>query len=996
MKIRYCHFLLVFALFFCSQGSVIAQNISGKVLDMNGKPVFGATISQKKNLKKQVVTDEKGKFEMNVPIGEVLLVVTPDMAKRTVIAQQYNEVKMDRLYSLIEMGNTIAQSKFETTAATSTIYSDEIMKSSAINASNTLYGRGLGLTSLQNDGFEYDNNTDFNIRGLGSLQGNNPMILVDGFERPLSSLVKEEIETITVLKDAASLSMYGLRGSNGVVLVKTKEGIIGKTQIDFSYEHAFIQPLRKPEFVNAYNYANSVNEALSNDGIAPRYNANEIAAFQSGNFPDYYANVNWVDQVLKNNASSNSYNVSVRGGTNKVRYFTDMNLTSNDALMKPTNNVSAYSSQFKYSRLNIRTNLDVQLSPSTNMSVKLLGALTESNRPGNVIGTIMTSMYNTPSAAFPVKTSAGEWGGSDTWTKNPVAQISAQGYGKTDSRTLFADWTISQDLSGITDGLSASASVGYDNYADYWESISQNYRYVKNSTQFNTTGDILINPVSTLVGTNSTPAYGSSLGSQYRHFNAFGKIGYDKKWQHVSLNSSLMFFHDQYVGNGQFTTTNRERVSAYTHIGFDEKYYVDLSYTGSGTSKLQTGHNIGFFPAIGSAWVLSKEDFLKDVKAINLLKIRASYGIVGNDYTSSSELYKQTYGGGGSYIFGDNYLSTGGMTELRLATTGLTYEKSHKTNIGLEGRFLNMIDLTAEVYSERRTDILVSTAGSVSSVIGATPSMSNDGIVENKGIELGLNINQSVGDFKYNVGGQFTFARSKIVNNNEGFVQYDYLMQTGKPVNQIFGYEALGFFKDKADIAASPTQLFSTVVPGDIKFKDQNGDGKINELDKVALGYNTGLPEIYFSANINLEYKGVGIDANFQGVGNYSAILNTTSMFWPLRNNTNLSTYYYENRWTPDNQNSLFPRLTTLQNDNNFNTNSLWVKDRSFIKLRTCEIYYKFSEKLLAKSFLTKAKIYVRGMNLFSLDKLKVVDPESYGIAYPMTASFDLGVNVGF
>ena len=253
-----------------------------------------------------------------------------------------------------------------------------------------------------------------------------------------------------------------------------------------------------------------------------------------------------------------------------------------------------------------------------------------------------------------------------------------------------------------------------------------------------------------------------------------------------------------------------------------------------------------------------------------------------------------------------------------------------------------------------------------------------------------------MGDFKYNVGGQFTYARSNIVNNNEGFVQYDYLKQTGKPVGQTIGYEAIGFFKDQADINGSPAQLLSTVVPGDIKFKDQNNDGKINELDKVALGYNSGLPEIYYSVNFNLEYKGLGIDANFQGVGNYSAILNTTSMFWPLRNNTNLSTYYYENRWTVDNTNALFPRLSTLQNDNNFNTNSVWVKDRSYIKLRTCEIYYKFPEKLLAKSFISKAKIYLRGMNLFSIDNLKIVDPESYGIAYPMTASFNMGVNVRF
>jgi len=898
---------------------------------------------------------------------------------------------------LVELGNAIAQPKQETTAATSTITANEIMKSSSLNATNSLFGRGLGLTSLQNDGFDYENNTTFNIRGLGSLQGNNPMILVDGFERPLSSLVKEEIETITVLKDAASLAMYGLRGSNGVLLIKTKQGVIGKTKIDFSIDHAFIQPTRKPQFVDGYTYAKSVNEALANDGFTiPRYTANELAAFQSGKFPDYYANVNWVDEVLKDNASSNIYNFSIRGGNNKVRYFTVMNLSSYDGLMKPTNNVDAYSSQFKFSRLNIRTNLDVELSATTNMSVKLLGSLSESNRPGNVIGTIMTSMYNTPSAAFPLKTTTGEWGGSDTWTKNPVAMIAAQGYGKTDSRTLFADWTINQNLSAITDGLSADVSVGFDNYADYWESISQTYRYYKNTAQFNTAGDTLINPVSTLFGSNSVPAYTSSLGSQWRHFNVFGRINYDKKWQHVSLNSNLMFLHDQYVGNGQFSTANRQRMNAYTHIGIYDKYFVDLSLTANGTNRLQPGHNIGIFPAFGSAWIVSKEDFLKDVKAINLLKIRASYGVVGNDYTSSNELFKQTYGTGGSYLFTDNYTSTAGMTELRLATTGLTYEKSHKTNIGLEGRFWNAIDITAEVFYEKRTDILVSTANSVSSVIGATASMANDGIVENKGVELELNINQSLGDLRFNIGGQFTFARSNVLNKNEGFVQYDYLKQTGKPVNQIFGYESLGFFKDQADIDASPTQLFSTVVPGDIKFKDQNDDDKINEFDKVALGYNTGLPEIYFSVNLNLEYKGLGFDANFQGVGNYSAVLNTSSMFWPLRNNTNLSTYYYENRWTADNQNALFPRLTTLQNDNNFNTNSVWLKDRSFVKLRTCEINYKFPEKLLAKSFISKAKIFVRGMNLFSIDNLKIVDPESYGVAYPMTASLHLGVNFVF
>lgn len=912
----------------------------------------------------------------------------------TGFAQQVTENNQEKT---VEQGNRITQTKKETTASTSTITSDEIMKSSALNASNSLYGRGLGLTTLQNDGLEYTNNTTFNIRGIGSFYNTNPLVLVDGFERPLSSLIREEIESITVLKDAASLSMYGFRGSNGVLLVKTKTGNIGKTKIEFSYDQAFLQQTRKPEFADAYTYAKAVNEALTNDGVTTmRYNPNEVEAFKSGKFPDYYPNVNWMDEVLKNNALSNIYNIGISGGNKVVRYNTIINLMNHDGFMKPENIVPSFSSQFKYSKLNIRTNLDVQLSKTTLFSVKLLGLVSESNRPGTLHTDLMPRIYNTPAAAFPVRTSASEWGGSDTWTNNPVAMVAARGYGKANARTLLADWTIRQDLSELTKGLSAEISVGFDNSADYWESMSQTYRYQKNTAQFDVIADTLINKVATLVGTNSSPTYSSSLGSQWRSFGAYGKIQYERSWENVKLNSMLMVFHEQYIGNGQFSTSNRERANIYTHLGFFDKYFIDLSLTGSGTNRLQPGNNAGLFPAVSSAWVASNESFLKNVKAIDFLKIRASYGVVGNDYTTSNELFKQTYGTGGSYYFTDNYTTAGGMTELRLATKGLTYEKSHKANLGIDGRFLNLIDLTADVFYDRRTDILVSTSGTVSSVLGATASMANDGVIDNKGIEIGLNVNNDKGDFKYNVGAQFTYTKSTVVNKNEGFVPYDYLKQTGRPVNQLFGYEAVGFFKGAADIAASPVQLFSTVAPGDIKFKDQNGDSRINELDKVALGYNTAIPEIYFSVNFNFEYKGIGVDANFQGVANYSAVLNTTSMFWPLRNNTNISNYYYENRWTPDHQNALFPRLSMAQNDNNYNTNSVWLRDRSYIKLRTCELYYKFPEKLLESTFVSKAKLYLRGMNLLSFDNLKIVDPEAYGTVLPLSASINLGINLSF
>ena len=575
-----------------------------------------------------------------------LLVVALIVFFNGIIAAQ--DAKINKQDGFVEQGNRIAQPKKESTASSSVITSDDIMKSSALNASNALYGLGLGLTTLQNDGLEYQANTSFNIRGVGSFYNTTPLVLVDGFERPLSTLTKEEIESITILKDAASLALYGFRGSNGVLLVKTKTGVIGKTKIEVSYDQAFLQQRRKPQFADAETYAKAVNEALANDGIAPRFDNNQIAAFKSGRFPNQYPNVNWMDEVLKDNALSNIYNISINGGSKVVRYNTIINLQNHDSYMKPENIVSSFSSQNKYSKLNIRTNLDVQLSKTTNFSVKLLGLISESNRPGTQITDIMPRLYNTPAAAFPVKTTSGEWGGSDTWTNNPVAMIAARGYGKTNQRTLLADWTVSQDLSGLTKGLSAELSVGFDNSADYWESMSQTYRYQKNTAQFDVAADTLINKTSTLVGTNSSPNYTSSLGSQWRSFGAFGKIQYENSWENVKINSQLMFMHDQYIGNGQFSTSNRERINLYTHLGFYNRYFVDLSLTGHGSNRLEPGNNLGLFPAISTAWLLSNESFLKSVKAIDFLKIRASYGVVGNDYTTSNELFKQTYGSGGS------------------------------------------------------------------------------------------------------------------------------------------------------------------------------------------------------------------------------------------------------------------------------------------------------------------------------------------------------------
>jgi len=995
MKKIYCISLFSLIMLFCMH--LEAQKLSGKIEDVSGNPIKGAVISSIDNPLNMFTSGDDGSFTLDIAKGSMVRVIAPGYVKTFIPKNDSIVVRFHKENEVLTENNTEMPS-LESTAAISTIYSKDIMKSSEINLANTLYGYGLGLTALQNSGNPYQDNSTLDIRGIGTLHSTSPLILVDGFERPLDLLSKEEIASISILKDAASLAMYGLRGANGVIFVTTKRGETGKTRIEFSYDHASLQLQRKPQFADAYTYASAVNEAMLNDGVTnPQYSNNQLNAYKSGKFPDYYPNVNWMDEVFKNNASSNIYNISIHGGSNNVHYFTNLNYSNNDGFIRPQNIDAGTSSQFKYSGLNVRTNLDVKLSPTTKFSVNLFGSLNEFNRPGAILSQILPAIYNTPASAFPVKTSTNEWGGSNVWTTNPVAMVAAQGYGTSSTRSLLSDWTLSQDLSSLLEGLSADLSARIDNSASYWESISKSYRYAVNSAQLNATGDALINPTTTIVGINSVPNYSSSLGNQWRYMSFSGKLNYNKTWSAITLNSNLFYYHNQLIGMGQFSTDNTERLSAYTHWGVSNKYFFDLSLTANGSDKLQPNHNIGLFPAFGAAWILSNENFLKNSRFINYLKIFGSYGIVGSDYTSAPELYKQTFGNGGTYYLTDNYTASTGMTEQQVPTIGLTYEKSHKVNVGINGRFWKNFDLDVEAFYDRRTDILVSTSGAVSAMYGATAAMSNQGIVENKGIEVGLNYSNSVGDFIYNFGGNFSYYKNKIINMDEAFQPYDYLKQTGKPVNQIFGYQAIGYFKDQADIAASPVQMFSTsVYPGDIKFKDQNNDGKIDQNDRIALGYNNVCPEIYFSFNLNLEYKGVGIDANFQGVAHYSEFLNTPSFFWPLSNNTTISNYYYQNRWTPQNQNALFPRLSMTQNLNNFNSNSVWIKDASFLKLRTAELYYRFSNRLLSKINLTSAKVYVRGMNLFSLDHLKVVDPENVGENLPLSASINIGFNVGF
>lgn len=910
---------------------------------------------------------------------------------------------------MVEIGYHKAQHLEESTSSISTVYNEDFNKRSAKNIANSLFGYGTGLTTLQGSGRYADAEPTFFIRGLQSLSTNNPLILVDGIERDITDITPEEVETVTILKDAAAVAMYGNKGINGVVNITTKRGNYNTREIKFTYDHGFGWQARKPKFVDSYSYANAMNEALANDGLTARYTQDELNAFRSGQYPYLYANVDWLGETFRDMDATNIYNISFRGGASKFRYYAMANLTTNKGFIANPYMNDGYSTQDQYSRANLRTNLDIDLTEKTKLKLNVLGILSETRTPGaddQGGANLWDMIYTLPSAAFPACLENGTWGGSATWagTKNPLAVSQAAAYTKFHERTLFADMTLAQDLSSITPGLGASGMLSYDNYAQYWENHSKTFVYGSNSVTAWENGV----PSSTTYYTDGKESAMSSDAKCIaftRVFNFAATLFYDRQIDKDNkIYSQLKWDYEYRNTKGTDQTWYRQNTSFYTHYGYKDKYFADLNLVASASNKLAPGHQWSISPTVGLAWVMSKENFMKDLSWINFMKLRASFGVIHTDrlpLDDDSEVtnyWEQTYGGGGYYPFDTNYsVGTQSWSLGRLASLNSTHEKAYKYNFGLDAGMFNGLDVSFDAYYERRSDIWVSSSGHYSSVLGFTAPYENGGIVDSWGVEIGADYRKKIADITLNIGANFALAKNEIIEQMEEPRMYDNLITTGNPLKQTYGMEVIGYFKDQADIENSPKQSFGDVTPGDIKYKDVNGDNIIDANDKVAIGYSTTAPEIYYSFNLGAEWKGLGFDAMFQGAGRYSAVLNTKSLYWPLINNTTISQEYYDNRWTPENQDAKYPRLSSQSNENNYQTNTLWLADRSFLKLRSIELYYKFPQSWVKKSkILSNAKIYVRGIDLLCFDKINIADPEVYEATYPLTRSVVAGLTIGF
>lgn len=880
------------------------------------------------------------------------------------------------------------------TSSVATVAEEELEKNSTANPYNLLYGLLPGLSVLQQ--VDYDANPKLIVRGSES-----PLIIVDGYERPLEYIASAEIASVKVLKDGAATAIYGPKGSKGVLLITTKRGKYESKEITINYNHGMDFPINQPEMADGYTYALARNEALHYDGLPLQYTGAMLDALRNGSYPDLYANTDWVGAGLRKHTESNQLDIMFRGGGKKLRYFTALTYKNDFGILNEKyTKQERYNSQYRKYDLNLRMNLDIDLTPTTLVQWTMFGSIKERTRPKEYASTIFPSLYNTPSTVYPVRTSSGLWGGDLVYTKNPIAMMADRGYFKANPRALQADLRIRQDLASVTRGLSAELAIAYDNYAVYKEEGVKDYMYEVNTSTANivTGGDF--ETATRTYGTNSALEVNCwGMTEQYVRANLEGRVNYGRLFGQHAVNAAGIYRQEYYSSLGRNNTDKRLSFIGQAGYSFANKYMLDATISYVGTSRLPEDR-YRVYPAVSAAWLISKESFMNNVvNVVDLLKLRASWGQAGND-NIDYELDRAYWVGGNGYNYADGNIGQSGLSEGTPAMTDLTLERVNKYNVGLDLRLFKKLSLTADAYLHQYKDALIGVENLYSSVFGNSVPKSNIGQYKRQGFEVAAEWRDQMNtDFKYYAGVNISRAKTEVIENGEGFKDYPWMSGKGLPVGQIFGYEAIGYFSDQADINNSPEQTFSAVRPGDIKYRDLNGDNIIDNRDMKAIGHSGSIPEWYGGLSLGFEYKGFGVDLLFQAATGWTRQLNTGSVYRPLRNNTNISMWYLEDkvRWTEQTKDiANMPRLSTLDNANNYQTSTQWLEDGGYLKLRNANIYYNLPKKWIAPLRMENCKIYVRGNNLFSLDHISYLNCEQMSLNYPDMFSVYAGVNIKF
>ncbi|GAB2816392.1 TonB-dependent receptor [Ferruginibacter profundus] len=1008
--------------------------ISGLITDENGAPLNGASILIK-GTSRGTQTDANGRFNINVNSGDDILVVSntgyksrelavKNLPSPAVIVLKLADTKLEDVV-VIGYGT---QRKTSVTGAISTVSSKEILKSPNSNVTNSLVGRLTGLSAVQRSGQPGNNEALISIRGSATYNNNAAIVVVDGVERAsFGDIDPNEIESISVLKDAASTAVFGIKGANGVIVVTTKSGREGKPRISYSGNVSLQSYTGIPKALDAYNNALLINEANRNDGIAETWAPDELQKFKDGSDPQGYPDINWFEYLTRKTYTQTQHNINVSGGTKVVKYFASVGYLFEDGIFKKFDSPFGIRSTPSYTRYNFRSNVDFNLSKDLMVGVRLGGKLGERYQPAGLqsgsgsfsydnIEAMISRILQTPSFAYPVTLPDGRIAqnpnvGTNIW--NPLAVITRWGTREDDNNTLESTFNINYKLDRITRGLAFKAVMGYDSYfssATRRNAVWAAYVVDRKTKVVTLSPDRPRDePLSGLI-TSFSGLINSNLQAGFNYDRTFKKHAFTGL---VLGNRQLI--REQGSGLNAPPKASQGLVGRVTY-NYDKRYFAEFNAAYNGSEQFAKGKQYGFFPAVSAGWTISNEKFMQNVSWVSNLKIRGSYGLVGNDKLNTRFLFLDNYSVAGYTNFTDPvYSRPGNGVQFGLPTSlvnyqvvvptsfgnpDVTWETGTKRNIGLEASFFNKkLSITADLFDEKRVDILTNRASGLLTYGQTYPAL-NIGQVYNKGYELEVNYQGSIGQFNYGLISQLSFARNKILTRDEPPGTPDYKKQEGKPVGQFFGFLADGFYASAADIAASPTNTLGTPKPGDLKYKDYNGDGKIDADDIVPIGF-TRTPEYIFSVAPSVSYKGLSLSLLFQGVTNVSSDV--------ILNEQNNGQQIYEfqlDRWTPDNAaNAKWPALHSRGNTYiSYRLNDFILQDASYIKLRNAELSWTLPQHMIRQLKLSGLRVYLSGQNLHTWTKFKMyLDPENVNLSntdfskqsiYPTSRIFNFGVNV--
>ncbi len=980
--------------------------VMGSVKDHSGEPLIGVTVFVKERPNIGTATDINGNYLIDVLPDDVLEFSyvgykTQDVA---VAGRGLLDVVLeqnDALLDAVEVVGYGVQKKISVIGSQQSIQVDEL-KVPAANLTQGLAGRVAGLVSVQRTSEPGFDDADIYIRGISTLTASMsaPLTLVDGVPRSFANVDPEDIESFSILKDASATAVYGVRGANGVIIINTKSGLKGRPKFTVRYTEGITTPTKITDFVDGATYMEMSNEASTTRGGGTLYSREVIEKTRTHADPYLYPNVDWMDEILRDYSHNRSANVNVSGGSDKAVYYIGLAYYDEDGMYKDTK-LADYNSNTYYRRYNVTTNLTLNPFRTTEIKLGIQGYLANANYPASSQATIFESAYFTQPTYIAPMYPDGKLGAFSGGGLNPVAELGATGYANQWRSQVYSNLRVTQQL---CKGLSITGMFSFDTY-----NYTSN-RFTKSPNTYHATGrDANGNLIyeQTRQGTENLAYSLSAKGDRTIYLEA--ALNYKNTFGRHDVSGMLLFNQSDEINT---KATNVEEALPYRFrglagrftYGFDDRYFAEFNFGYNGSENFAPKNRYGFFPSMGLGWVISNESFFEPLTGvIQYLKVRGTWGQVGNSQISGRRfayLATVTDSSSTSYTFGKNMDQNFGTTAINEYAVDVTWEVADKTDIGVDMRLLNnKLNFQFDYFKESREGIYLRRS-SIPAYVGMINNpYGNIGRVENKGVEFSINYANSWGDWSLSLMGNYSFNRNKVLED-DSTAAYPWQSTIGNKVGQRFGLVALGLFESYEEIAASPMQTGDT-RPGDIKYKDVNGDGKIDEYDKVPIGWGS-VPEIMYGFGFSIGWKNLSLTAMFQGAAHVDAMLSGEGVlpFSQGSSRGNLLSNITD-RWTEQNpsQDVFYPRLSIGNINMNYETSTWWLKNTDYLRLKNIELSYRLPDRWMKRIHLDNARVFIQGVNLLTFSSFKIWDVElgdGRGARYPNIASVSLGVNFNF